>query len=212
MSDISQGPGWWQASDLKWYPPELHADYVAPRPPVTPTLPPPPKLPPAPTPVTTKGPSGQRTVGFVIAGLALLAIAVEVVLNRALALPIAGVIAIIGVTIAVRSGQSHARKVIFVVAMVLVVLALPVILLFGGGPSHSPSSPGPASAGVGQQLCDKFHVDNPPTGATISEWTVGEVTTGKSWAQIKQELRAAMAVCPDITSAVQQSNQLTNSD
>ena len=40
---MSQGPGWWQASDLKWYPPELHADYVAP-------LPPPPKLPPPPPP------------------------------------------------------------------------------------------------------------------------------------------------------------------
>jgi hypothetical protein len=33
MSDVSQGRGWWQASDLKWYPPERHADYVAPRPP-----------------------------------------------------------------------------------------------------------------------------------------------------------------------------------
>lgn len=22
MSDVSQGPGWWQASDAKWYPPE----------------------------------------------------------------------------------------------------------------------------------------------------------------------------------------------
>jgi hypothetical protein len=38
MSDISQGPGWWQAADLKWYPPELHADYVPPPPP---PLPPP---------------------------------------------------------------------------------------------------------------------------------------------------------------------------
>ena len=26
MADTSQGEGWWQASDLKWYPPELHAD------------------------------------------------------------------------------------------------------------------------------------------------------------------------------------------
>lgn len=26
MSDTSQGPGWWEASDHKWYPPELHAD------------------------------------------------------------------------------------------------------------------------------------------------------------------------------------------
>lgn len=24
MSDISQGPGWWIASDNKWYPPDLH--------------------------------------------------------------------------------------------------------------------------------------------------------------------------------------------
>lgn len=24
MADTSQGPGWWQASDRKWYPPETH--------------------------------------------------------------------------------------------------------------------------------------------------------------------------------------------
>ena len=24
MSDRSEGPGWWIASDGKWYPPELH--------------------------------------------------------------------------------------------------------------------------------------------------------------------------------------------
>jgi hypothetical protein len=30
MSDVSHGPGCWQASDLKWYPPERHANYVAP--------------------------------------------------------------------------------------------------------------------------------------------------------------------------------------
>ena len=35
MSDASQGPGWWQASDLKWYPPEKHAEYK-------PSWPPPP--------------------------------------------------------------------------------------------------------------------------------------------------------------------------
>jgi|SRR5580658_430950 hypothetical protein len=27
MSDMSQGPGWWQASDGKWYPPEQHPGY-----------------------------------------------------------------------------------------------------------------------------------------------------------------------------------------
>ena len=29
MSDLSQGPGWWQATDGKWYPPEQHPNYRA---------------------------------------------------------------------------------------------------------------------------------------------------------------------------------------
>jgi hypothetical protein len=29
MSDTAQGPGWWQAVDHKWYPPELHPGYRA---------------------------------------------------------------------------------------------------------------------------------------------------------------------------------------
>ncbi len=32
MSDTSQGPGWWQASDGKWYPPEQAPGYTAPSP------------------------------------------------------------------------------------------------------------------------------------------------------------------------------------
>lgn len=42
MSDTSQGHGWWQATDSKWYPPELHPNYrptVAPQ--ATAVLPPP---------------------------------------------------------------------------------------------------------------------------------------------------------------------------
>ena len=30
MSDTSQGPGWWQASDGKWYPPEQAPGYQPP--------------------------------------------------------------------------------------------------------------------------------------------------------------------------------------
>jgi hypothetical protein len=30
MSDMSGGPGWWQASDGKWYPAEQHPNYQAP--------------------------------------------------------------------------------------------------------------------------------------------------------------------------------------
>jgi Domain of unknown function (DUF4389) len=33
MSDVSQGPGWWIASDGKWYPPEQHPNYQPPSPP-----------------------------------------------------------------------------------------------------------------------------------------------------------------------------------
>ena len=33
MSQVSQGPGWWMASDGNWYPPELHPDYVSVPPP-----------------------------------------------------------------------------------------------------------------------------------------------------------------------------------
>lgn len=49
MSDISQGEGWWQASDHKWYPPEQHPDFQAPPEPAAPApAPPPPAAPPAP--------------------------------------------------------------------------------------------------------------------------------------------------------------------
>jgi hypothetical protein len=36
MSDVSQGPGWWIASDGKWYPPEQHPNYQPPSPPAPP--------------------------------------------------------------------------------------------------------------------------------------------------------------------------------
>lgn len=36
MSNVPNGPGWWQASDGKWYPPELHPANAAPPPPSEP--------------------------------------------------------------------------------------------------------------------------------------------------------------------------------
>ena len=53
MSDVSQGTGWWQASDGKWYRPEQHPDYKppAPNPPAAAPAPPAPNPPtPAPNP------------------------------------------------------------------------------------------------------------------------------------------------------------------
>ena len=44
MSDVSAGPGWWQASDGQWYPPERHPQY---RRPAAPPPPPPHTAPPA---------------------------------------------------------------------------------------------------------------------------------------------------------------------
>ncbi len=39
MSDTSQGPGWWEASDGKWYPPEQHPNRRPPPPPPQSTAP-----------------------------------------------------------------------------------------------------------------------------------------------------------------------------
>lgn len=52
MSDVQQGPGWWMASDGRWYPPESR-----------PALPPPPPPPPvaATQPITAKGVTGTIT-------------------------------------------------------------------------------------------------------------------------------------------------------
>jgi hypothetical protein len=50
MSEVSQGPGWWLASDGKWYPPESHPNYTlsAPHPPQPPSPPAPRTYSPAP--------------------------------------------------------------------------------------------------------------------------------------------------------------------
>jgi hypothetical protein len=174
MSDVSQGPEWWQAADLKWYPPELHADYVAPPPPVTPTLPPPPKLPPPPTlppppvtptqppvtptqpPLTTKGdPSAQGKLVLVLAGLGLLSIAVQAVAFIMLhttpaliaAVVVSWVLIIIGVTIVVRSDQSRARKWVFGIAFIFAVEAVGFLVGAAlGSFIHKGSSPSSPSS------------------------------------------------------------------
>jgi hypothetical protein len=79
MSDTSQGPGWWLASDGKWYPPQTATPSPVPPPPPTSapgTLPAPspssmPVPPPAYVPVTG-GPAPSRgTNGLAIAALVL---------------------------------------------------------------------------------------------------------------------------------------------
>jgi len=57
MADTPMGPGWWQASDLQWYPPEKHPDY---KPPVVAT----PAPEPAPAPVPTPAPVAEHPPGW----------------------------------------------------------------------------------------------------------------------------------------------------
>jgi hypothetical protein len=61
VSDTSQGPGWWQASDLKWYPPQA-----------VPAGTPPPSAPYMPGPYgAPTGPGSQGTNGLAVASLVL---------------------------------------------------------------------------------------------------------------------------------------------
>jgi Mycobacterium 19 kDa lipoprotein antigen/Protein of unknown function (DUF2510) len=158
--------------------------------PVTPPLPPPsnvppPQLPPStvatPTraPDTTKGLSGRSKVGLVVAGLALLLVIAALVTGRVLlgtflpGLLLVAVIAIVAVTVAVRSGQPVPRKAMIVTATVLVVaVAVPASLkvvypvyhhFFGDGTnqaspsahsSSSHSAAGPSSARTGSTHAD----------------------------------------------------------
>ena len=59
MSEQSQGPGWWQASDGRWYPPEQHPDHQAAGAPA---------YPPAAYPPAAYPPSGYAPAGYPAAG------------------------------------------------------------------------------------------------------------------------------------------------
>jgi hypothetical protein len=66
MSDASQGPGWWQATDGKWYPPQEQA------PAVPPTYQAAPSPQPAPTyssPRIQSVPNAQEAVWALVAGI-----------------------------------------------------------------------------------------------------------------------------------------------
>ncbi len=54
MSDVPQGPGWWQATDGKWYPPEQHPQ----------NQPPPPLVPQAMSPLGMQPPAAGPPAGM----------------------------------------------------------------------------------------------------------------------------------------------------
>jgi hypothetical protein len=79
MSDAWQGPGWWMASDGKWYPPELHP-YIpwpapAPAPGPWPAPAPGPNAWPAPAPAPAPRPPGLARRGIITLALTLVVVA-----------------------------------------------------------------------------------------------------------------------------------------
>jgi uncharacterized RDD family membrane protein YckC len=80
MSNVSQGPGWWMASDQKWYPPESHPGYQPPPPGIAAygSYPGGQSFYPNPSSRSSAGPSlagyGQRLGGWLIDWLILLVV------------------------------------------------------------------------------------------------------------------------------------------
>lgn len=69
MSDTSQGPGWWLASDGKWYPPQSATPPAASTPPPTPPTAPMAAPPGQPQPPVYYAPVQPRNDGMAVAGL-----------------------------------------------------------------------------------------------------------------------------------------------
>ena len=93
MSDVTQGPGWWQATDGKWYAPELHPQYQAPPPPPASTQAPPPGAYPYQAPGTTpdgalppggEGAPKKKRTGLIV-GLSIGAVVVLIIIVAAVA-------------------------------------------------------------------------------------------------------------------------------
>lgn len=108
MSDTSQGPGWWQASDGKWYPPEQAPAGQAPQTPQPPQYGTPPQYGVAPqygAPAMGGGPEafasfGQRFVAWLIDAAimlgAYLAVFILVLVGAAIADALGVLLAVVG--------------------------------------------------------------------------------------------------------------------
>jgi hypothetical protein len=80
MSDASQGPGWWQASDGKWYSPELHPNHQPsplPAPPAAPDSDP--NFHAAPPPAGPGQPKKKRTGRIVAASIVAVVILIIII-------------------------------------------------------------------------------------------------------------------------------------
>jgi hypothetical protein len=76
MSDVSQGPGWWQASDGKWYPPQPAAPVAPPPPPSGPPTTPQWGAQPAPVPQLGGAPVAKKSNRGCLIALAVVGVIV----------------------------------------------------------------------------------------------------------------------------------------
>ena len=101
MSDTSQGPGWWQASDRRWYPPDQQPAYLPPPPP------PPPPSPMTPSPYSTT-PWLAPTVRPVTDGLAIASLVLSILWLGGLGSLAAVIVGFVALT-QIRSAQGRKR-------------------------------------------------------------------------------------------------------
>jgi uncharacterized protein YegL len=198
----------------------------------TPNLPPPPISTPAPEipatpeatqpPVTATGPFGQRNGGFVLAGLALLAICLgevaEVVMRQVLGPPLPAFLVnvsivtigmIVGVIIAVRSGQSLARTGMFVLAMVVALVAVPNVVHLVERSSPSFASPDSQQSQSAPSESSAPSTATPTTAPPVTESALDGLLLSPD--QISTTMRAAgMVADPDTTTMVDSSAQDPN--
>jgi membrane protease YdiL (CAAX protease family) len=65
MSEVSQGPGWWLASDGRWYPPDQHPGFIPQPPPASG----PHGVPSPLSPTTTPGPTNGLAIASLVLGI-----------------------------------------------------------------------------------------------------------------------------------------------
>lgn len=164
MSDVQQGPGWWLASDGRWYPPQPGA----PTAPVPPTAPQPPGQPPA---AAAGRPVKKSRVGGLVAavvgGIALLVSIIPIV--GLLSIPFALAAAVLGVLGVVN--PKGGGKVLSAVGATLGVLALGVSAIYifavGSAINDKIGTADPSSYQLIDQRCSTDSVGNPRFSATI---------------------------------------------
>ncbi len=210
-SDVSGGPGWWQAADLKWYPPQRHPDYVAPpRPPPrqqpswqqpVPQAAGPPTGPPPGWYADPSGKPGQMYwdgqrwhTGIPTTSPPAAAPTpwdkVRPHVDKARPQLDKGR--------RFWSGLSRERKVILALAGLLVVVAVIAVPVAGfdylfGGPDTGPGS--------AQAACNAINAH--PGTNTVHNWAQGRVAAGDSKENVTQTLFDAEKVCPEFAQMIQ---------